>query len=328
MEVKHICETCDAPASKRCAGCSRAWYCSKRCQEELWSYHIFHCNPNKPIKTSYYIARAIRRDELPEDPQTLEDHGFVRAVSTMEKSRLLGLYKGLLMFTDPKTLHKWRVNGTLVKEIKAVFDALPPGRRGGYYPWFLENQHVLDRSIPLPVTPEDMVNNGLLRAWSQYDERTLGSLYRQLIHRCTFRDLVEAYEDSKLLDFMRSHGLQIEHRFPYLEKFLQSSMRESVWWLKQLVEVGNADEYQTEPTVAVDYGFDKCRPGTDDYANLKALYKQVLDMPQARPLDLHQACIQGKLYDYVTKFVAIKGRDSRKQFKRMLKNPYPLACLD
>ena len=47
------------------------------------------------------------------------------------------------MEIPPKTIHNWRVRGVLVDEIKAAFYKLPEHTRGGYFPWFLQNEHVV-----------------------------------------------------------------------------------------------------------------------------------------------------------------------------------------
>src|ERR1700722_11386075 len=98
--MTHICDACDQPATQRCSRCRTpsAWYCSRKCQQELWTQHIFECNPRKPISTAYYLARACLRDVFPDDPQTCEDYGFNRAFTPENRSKLLGLYIGLISY--------------------------------------------------------------------------------------------------------------------------------------------------------------------------------------------------------------------------------------
>ena len=43
----------------------------------------------------------------------------------------------------PKTIHNWRVRGVLVDEIKATFYKIPERTRGVYFPWFLQNEHIV-----------------------------------------------------------------------------------------------------------------------------------------------------------------------------------------
>ncbi|KAF8558321.1 hypothetical protein OG21DRAFT_1504373 [Imleria badia] len=130
---------------KRCSGCRKVCYCSTACQDYDWVYHIFDCNPRRPINTADYLARAARDDVLPVHPQTCEDYGFDRAITDEEKSKLISLYIGLIIYLriPPKTIHNWRVRGELVDQIKATYTKLPEESRGEYFPWFLQNQHIV-----------------------------------------------------------------------------------------------------------------------------------------------------------------------------------------
>lgn len=125
--------------------------------------NIFECN--RPIKTAYYIACAVEENLFPDHDQAREDYGFKRAFSVENSTKLFGLYIGLIecMGVGPKTLHEWRVSGRLVEEIKVAFNMLPEGRRGGYYPWFLENQWILD--VTLPAQTSDVAHEMMNRGW-------------------------------------------------------------------------------------------------------------------------------------------------------------------
>ncbi|KAG5635941.1 hypothetical protein H0H81_009626 [Sphagnurus paluster] len=82
---------------------------------------------------------------------------------------LLGLYQGLfdLPWVSPRDVHNWRLKGRLGTEIKAAFGQLPADNRGAYYTWFLQNQYILDKSIPIPVDEQllNQVEETTLRAW-------------------------------------------------------------------------------------------------------------------------------------------------------------------
>ena len=54
--------------------------------------------------------------------------------------QLLKLYDGLIkdQGMTVKQLHPWREDGTLIENIKAVYEAVPPESRGKRYTWFLE----------------------------------------------------------------------------------------------------------------------------------------------------------------------------------------------
>jgi hypothetical protein len=140
------------------------YYCSSKCQRKHWPLHIFDCNPTKPINTAHHLARAVIQDRFPDDLQTCEDYGFERAFCVENQSNLLGLFKGLIlnMGLEPQTIHRWRLKGILVGEIKRAFETLASESRGRYYPWFLKNQWVLDWNMPLPI--EDP-HRTMLRGW-------------------------------------------------------------------------------------------------------------------------------------------------------------------
>ncbi|KAG1818125.1 uncharacterized protein BJ212DRAFT_1429494 [Suillus subaureus] len=64
----------------------------------------------------------------------------------------------------PKTINDWRVRGVLVEEIKAAYYKIPAELRGGYFPWFLQNQHILNPSAA--ETQSNVEGDAMvLRAW-------------------------------------------------------------------------------------------------------------------------------------------------------------------
>ena len=71
------------------------------------------------------------------------------------------------MEIPPKTIHNWRVRGVLVDEIKAAYYKLPEHTRGGYFPWFLQNEHVVALSGQ-PLSEESLNGRAdamVVRAW-------------------------------------------------------------------------------------------------------------------------------------------------------------------
>ena len=167
--MEHECSHCELVSThtKQCAGCRRARYCSPQCQKAAWSHHKLYCKPFEKLSTAERLAIAVYGDLVPDDEPTRLDYGFSKALTPGNESKLLGLYIGLIkvMNVEPKTLHRWRLEGSLVREIKAAFEAIPEQYRGGYYPWFLEHQYVLDSSLAPPSTMEDVMSEAKLRAW-------------------------------------------------------------------------------------------------------------------------------------------------------------------
>ncbi len=166
----HMCDGCgESAATARCAGCRKVWYCSKQCQNDLWTWHIFECGPRRSIPTAYYLAKAVYDDLLPTGPQTNKEWGLDKAASIDPSGpfKMFGLYVGLIKICDvkPQQLHKWRVQGTLIQEIKAIYEASPLHARGGYYPWFLEHQEVLENPMVSASEWKSMADAMKRRAW-------------------------------------------------------------------------------------------------------------------------------------------------------------------
>lgn len=107
------------------------------------------------------------QDRFPDDPQTCRDYGFDRAYTAENRCLLLGLFKGLIIHLDvsPKIIDKWQKEGTLVKEIKKAFEGIPRHAQGGYYPWFLQHQWVLDHTLAPPSGDENLAYQQLTRGW-------------------------------------------------------------------------------------------------------------------------------------------------------------------
>ncbi|KAL4265869.1 MUB1/samB family protein [Pleurotus pulmonarius] len=374
---------------KLCSGCRKVWYCSLDCQKFDWVRHIFQCKPRQPINTSHHLALAVHNNLLPEDPQTCEDYGFTKAFTVEARSKLLGVYIGLIKYHQirPKTIHKWRIEGRLLEKIKEEFEQLPPNARGGYYPWLLENQYVLDESVPdprgdpmveminlglkyanmpllaanesiedfqrrtselpkaqalclvfatkllsrshpAPYDARDYINFGFCACTCAEEESELGRMWYALLKRCSFDELCEAYNSSSLLALFNKAGISISS--PAIVNVLKTSprMNYSVWDLKQFV-IGTEDSaMQPIRPVWVDYGFINCSSDAERL-DLKSIYKSVFQStkhPTMDPLQLHQACISGKLFDFVGQFYTFKEK-KRDKYARLFKNPYPLPDL-
>jgi hypothetical protein len=88
---------------------------------------------------------------MPPDEDVLEDFGFNNVPFGIERNYLLGVYGGLYGKVSSEDIHKWRVTGILVDKIKEFYFEIPETHRGGYFPWFLKNLHILEK----PVTKEE-----------------------------------------------------------------------------------------------------------------------------------------------------------------------------
>ncbi|KAF9007804.1 hypothetical protein BDZ89DRAFT_1079239 [Hymenopellis radicata] len=157
---------CEEPGTMRCSGCKSVWYCSKRCQTRAWDHHIFECTV--PIHTGHFLKKACRDDLIPTDHQTRVDYGFERAGKF--ENYLLGLYQGLWIIEpslEAREVHRWRKNGILVQKIKETFTRNTKYTMGQYFPWFLQNQWILDGSpIPAEHSAERFADEMDARAWA------------------------------------------------------------------------------------------------------------------------------------------------------------------
>ncbi|KAF7297393.1 MYND-type domain-containing protein [Mycena indigotica] len=154
------CDYCerpiDAASERKCPakGCNMR-YCSKFCVDDHADWHARHCaSPLRPLTTADKLTTAVFADEFPDDAETLIDYCFDKAGGADGKTNLLGLYIGIIkhMSVNPSRLNQWRAENTLKEHIKTLFESIPSNARGGYYPWFLRNEHIFSPS-PSAVAP-------------------------------------------------------------------------------------------------------------------------------------------------------------------------------
>jgi hypothetical protein len=142
--------------------------------------------------------------------------------------------------------------------------------------------------------------------------------------KCSFTEFWKAYESSKLIDLIDSKGLR-EYRLSLDLKHLEHYLRlprkdphESVWMLSRFI--ANEESHRAPAPVLVDYGFIHCKSFFDTM-DLKEVYKNLLFAADA--LDLHRACVTGKILEFATKHIKVEER-----FKSLMRNPYPLPDLE
>ncbi|KAG2356052.1 hypothetical protein BDR07DRAFT_1464234 [Suillus spraguei] len=298
------------------------------CQKFHSVSHIFDCKPRRPITTADHLALAVIKNLFPQDTQTCKDYGFERAFTAENRSKLLGLYIGQMdpgrIGIPPETINDWRVRGVLVEEIKAAYYKIPAQFRGGYFPWFLQNQHILD---PSAVSQSNEKGDTMvLHAWrftggSETDSPTdirarikeemyLGGCYQVLIIKCTFDEFCNAYRSARILKLFRKNGIDVNVR--YLSDVLQKHrMNKSVWDLKQFAM--QTDEQNPEGrianSVACDYGFMNCRKNAETQA-LKKIYRTFFERLDADPLALHDAAIRGNIFGYLGSLMKLNKSSS------------------
>ena len=176
--------------------------------------------------------------------------------------------------------------------------------------------------------------NPSLRSWlsfgfcttqNQYYEKRLGVAYSMLVVNCSFEEFYQAYDSCSLIQLFSSKNISLEPFGSHLADFLANSphMNKSVWDLKQFVLAETSDSNPI-PSVTADYGFFNCQ-NEAEVAQLKEAYKKFFEDSSGDPLKLHEACLQGKIYDYVVKkTLKLKGYDQGPLFQ-LMKNFYPLS---
>ncbi|KNG83331.1 hypothetical protein ANOM_008385 [Aspergillus nomiae NRRL 13137] len=393
-EYRGECYTCSGDTSRRCSLCQKDFYCSQLCEDKRSGRHLFTCT-KRPLTSADFLYRNIEKDRLPEEEEVCSDFGFNYFDSFADKSKLLGLYKGLWLAEIPvEDINKWQVEGSLVANIKEHFYQIPERYRGGYFPWFLEHTQCLDK----PITEEEAAqrtvatffdkarsyldkedqykhykqlepeakrdcfymlaqtlhmanpdpietnwfNFGFCTCDDEYKERSLGGLYQRLlvgdklyddvptrmprmkdVQTATFTEFWKAYELGTMIQLMDSKGLgRARFQFPFLEEFFSSppcGPHLSVWSLKQFLAINNPAEFPPIPAISVDYGFGNCETFTET-CTLMEIYRRLLG--DASPLDLHGACIAGKLFEFAERFHKMD-----QSHRRLMKNFYPLPEL-
>lgn len=88
------------------------------------------------------------------DAELVQGFGFERCRSNKDWTYLFGLYIGLVkhLSVSSRSLHKWQQENSLARNIIKTFEDKKKahGRfyEGEYYPWFLNNQHIVDANAP------------------------------------------------------------------------------------------------------------------------------------------------------------------------------------
>lgn len=142
----------------------------------------------------------------------------------------------------------------------------------------------------------------------------------------TFTEFWQAYQSGTLIQLMDS-TLPKDFRsdFPFLEAFLSippAGPHPSVWKLKQFIAISDRAEHRPLPALKWDYGFGNCQT-FEEICILMEIYKSLLQQNAVDPLELHKACLAGKLFAFAQKYHKIDGNH-----RRLMKNGYPLDPQD
>jgi hypothetical protein len=83
---------------------------------------------------------------MPDDPDVLEIFGFQNLLSYKDRTKLLGLYQGLVKYLEvtAEELNLWQQEKSLITNIIRVYSEPSSFGGGAYFPWFLQNTHILE----------------------------------------------------------------------------------------------------------------------------------------------------------------------------------------
>lgn len=140
------CDICDEEAKKEftCDYCKKSKYCGSDCKI-LGTRSHKNCQTPGSLRSVDYLYINVYHNELPTNEQTIKDYGFLNCKREEDWQNLLGLYIGVLkVFEIPRdVLHEYCMKDEIAVVIKKKFDEHPINSRGGYYPWFLQNQYMV-----------------------------------------------------------------------------------------------------------------------------------------------------------------------------------------
>lgn len=175
-------------------------------------------------------------------------------------------------------------------------------------------------SLSDQISPDLYFQFGFVTGRGYVGEQVLPTLYRELISKCSFKEFWLAYQSNSLISLMDANGLKSERkRVQHLEAFLKikpNTWCPTVWHLRLFTHSSDVDPPRY---ITVDYGFSNCNTVEEKFA-LKNVYKDLLHSPQVDPMELHTACISGKLYEFARQY----NPNLKQRFRRLMHTPYPL----
>jgi len=140
-----------------------------------------------------------------------------------------------------------------------------------------------------------------LEDFIQHDEAELGELYKLLMNKCTWTEFHCAYEGGTVEQLARRKGFT--EKIAKLKRsgiYLQPKPY-SVYGLKEYIAQGDTE---VDPILPVmwDYGYLRCR-GAREKMQWRDTYKELFESKEHRDEQLHEACIKGKIFEYVKRIL-------------------------
>lgn len=177
----------------------------------------------------------------------------------------------------------------------------------------------------LPISTNAWYMFGFVATLTEEEERNLGGLYLGILRdaqnpQSIFRDIMQAVQTNTLVDLIntKEYG-RFQDIFPGPASFLTTPPEErtTVWRLKQFIN--DEDNTSPPPHLQRDYGFRYCRQ-REEVQRLKEIYWNVLK--KVDPMDLHNACVHGRLYE----LASMRGLATTGD-RRLMQNDYPAQYL-
>ncbi|CAB5357531.1 unnamed protein product [Rhizophagus irregularis] len=206
-------------------------------------------------------------------------------------------------------------------DVKVPLKSIPESKRN-VYAFYIT---ILSGRIPI-IEDIDWIDLGFCSCKSSNDslrkskERRLADLYQELIIQkgCKIDEFHDAYLSGSIVDLLKRKCSSdncnwLSENKIEIRGYNQST--KSVYYLKQYALSESAE---LQPSVDVDYGFMNCST-EDEKSQLKHIYRKLIKTPRFDPRDLHEACLAGKIFDYVKSILPDEVLKAE-----LFKNPYPL----
>ncbi|KAJ1302051.1 hypothetical protein OPQ81_000885 [Rhizoctonia solani] len=226
-----------------------------------------------------------------------------------------------VVLSDDSVQQTWRFTGGSASDglshIKSSIQGWPNEKQEA----FRFVQMLLHPGFELSPDLPEWIHFGFCGCKSHTEEKDLWGSYIKLIKTVPFEKFYAAYKSSSLPTLFSANGLAITN--PFILDVLSGTphVNKSVWDLKQFAL---GDYRKLIPSVTVDYGFMNCGdPESQETESvihsLRQLYSRILSAPDANPLKLHEACLQGRLFQYAQQVTQVDIK-----FAPLMKNIYPI----
>lgn len=175
------------------------------------------------------------------------------------------------------------------------------------------------------IKPKLWIDFGFCAFRDADDNERIHDFYRSLIHCCTFDQFVAAFKRGALTRLATSKGISMLASDDFAV-FISGphGMLPSMWHLKERVLCANPfnfGDWKPHPAVKCDYGWMNVKGKEEDEA-LVNLYRAYFSNPKAEMDALHEACVEGKLFEYLDQVVDIE-EGGKEKYRRLLRNSYP-----